>query len=373
MFSAISRNQNAPCVLPNIVERPTATRTILDKKETPTIISPEKEQNNSDDMDLLKQLTSNLSSNCGPFVLLPLSMLKYYLKPDALSGMSGENKSENSMPSSNQIADEDNESMFSEQTTDSSEYEIDTSRSVETSSGGYQQHSPNSTEEQNSSDATKPKNEYPLNRRRLGRKTRNKRQNIRSGSSSLDQRMDYSNLYRTPEDASNVSAFCKVCGDKASIHVHYGGRSCASCRAFFRRSVEAKTRRSGFEYSCKCIEGCIQKQEAICLISKVTRNFCKYCRYLRCQNSAGMSKAWVVSAHMPKVEKNPKALKNETKKDTRKEEEERRVIKPLNTEGFTTPEQLLEHMEQIRDEKKNGWCLPDTKVFKMFQKHFIIL
>ena len=30
---------------------------------------------------------------------------------------------------------------------------------------------------------------------------------------------------------------CKVCGGIASIHVHYGGRSCQSCRAFFRRSV----------------------------------------------------------------------------------------------------------------------------------------
>ena len=85
-----------------------------------------------------------------------------------------------------------------------------------------------------------------------------------------------------------------------------------------------------------------------------------------------MSKAWVVSAHMPKVEKNPKSPKQEAKKETRKEEEERKVIKPLNTEGFSTPEQLLEHMEQIRDEKKNGWCLPDTKVFEMFQKQLII-
>ena len=30
---------------------------------------------------------------------------------------------------------------------------------------------------------------------------------------------------------------CKVCGNKATRHVHYGGRSCQSCRAFFRRSV----------------------------------------------------------------------------------------------------------------------------------------
>ncbi len=30
---------------------------------------------------------------------------------------------------------------------------------------------------------------------------------------------------------------CRVCGDVANDHVHYGGVSCYSCRAFFRRSV----------------------------------------------------------------------------------------------------------------------------------------
>ena len=41
---------------------------------------------------------------------------------------------------------------------------------------------------------------------------------------------------------SNSSKKCKVCGDKESKHVHYGGRSCQSCRAFFRRYVKTFTR-----------------------------------------------------------------------------------------------------------------------------------
>ena len=31
---------------------------------------------------------------------------------------------------------------------------------------------------------------------------------------------------------------CPICGNEASKHVHYGGKACTSCRAFFRRSVQ---------------------------------------------------------------------------------------------------------------------------------------
>ena len=37
---------------------------------------------------------------------------------------------------------------------------------------------------------------------------------------------------------SEASEPCKVCGEMASKFMHYGGRSCQSCRAFFRRTVE---------------------------------------------------------------------------------------------------------------------------------------
>ena len=44
-------------------------------------------------------------------------------------------------------------------------------------------------------------------------------------------------------DTSPNEPFCKVCGDTSSKHSHYGGSSCYSCRAFFRRSVEAASSR----------------------------------------------------------------------------------------------------------------------------------
>ena len=127
-------------------------------------------------------------------------------------------------------------------------------------------------------------------------------------------------------------------------------------------------RRPDFEYKCKCIEGCLHKQEAICLISKVTRNFCKYCRYLRCLNSAGMSKAWVVSANMPRVEKNPKMTKQDNKKEKKKVEE-----KPINecstNEDISAPQQLIQHMAQIENDNKHKWFLPDIKVHRNITKN----
>ena len=39
------------------------------------------------------------------------------------------------------------------------------------------------------------------------------------------------------EEEWKSSNRCGVCGDKASKFIHYGGRSCQICRAFFRRTV----------------------------------------------------------------------------------------------------------------------------------------
>lgn len=75
---------------------------------------------------------------------------------------------------------------------------------------------------------------------------------------------------------------CHVCGDK-STGSHFGGISCESCKAFFRRSVQ----RNRFEdYKCS--------YSGECKMNTNTRKICQFCRYKRCLG-IGMRPKWVLS------------------------------------------------------------------------------
>ena len=89
---------------------------------------------------------------------------------------------------------------------------------------------------------------------------------------------------------------CEVCGDVANDHIHYGARTCYSCRAFFRRSVTA-----GTKYKCA--------QAGDCEITKATRRQCQACRLGKC-SKVGMLPSWV----MTEEEKIEKKVAAETKK-----------------------------------------------------------
>ena len=81
----------------------------------------------------------------------------------------------------------------------------------------------------------------------------------------------------------NMDYMCYVCGEKAGKHSYYGGQVCASCRAFFRRSVQSKY----YEiFQCKF--------EKRCRITLQTRKTCQFCRFKKCLE-AGMKPSWVLS------------------------------------------------------------------------------
>ncbi|KAL6734581.1 hypothetical protein Aduo_005107 [Ancylostoma duodenale] len=68
---------------------------------------------------------------------------------------------------------------------------------------------------------------------------------------------------------------CGVCESPSVSSLHFGGRTCKACAAFFRRTVSMKM-------TYLCVGG-----ERQCRIHFEMRNICRLCRYVRCIH-AGM-------------------------------------------------------------------------------------
>ncbi|XP_011494852.1 PREDICTED: probable nuclear hormone receptor HR3 isoform X5 [Ceratosolen solmsi marchali] len=81
---------------------------------------------------------------------------------------------------------------------------------------------------------------------------------------------------------------CKVCGDKSS-GVHYGVITCEGCKGFFRRSQS-----SVVNYQCPRNKNCI--------VDRVNRNRCQYCRLQKCLR-LGMSRDAVKFGRMSKKQR----------------------------------------------------------------------
>ena len=91
------------------------------------------------------------------------------------------------------------------------------------------------------------------------------------------------NSKQSHNQATAVLNACNVCLEEAGKHCYYGGQSCTSCRAFFRRSVQSG---SWQRYFCT--------KHRNCEIRLKTRKKCQFCRYKACLN-AGMKANWVLN------------------------------------------------------------------------------
>ena len=74
---------------------------------------------------------------------------------------------------------------------------------------------------------------------------------------------------------------CLICGANAGRHIHYGGQSCYSCKAFFRRAVIDNT-----YHNFKCTT-------KTCSIDSKSWRSCKWCRFQKCLAS-GLKPSWVL-------------------------------------------------------------------------------
>jgi hypothetical protein len=88
---------------------------------------------------------------------------------------------------------------------------------------------------------------------------------------------------RLPEVAEphDEEGECLICGANAGRHIHYGGQSCYSCKAFFRRAVIDNTFKN-FKCATK-----------VCSIDSKSWRSCKWCRFQKCLAS-GLKPSWVL-------------------------------------------------------------------------------
>ena len=64
------------------------------------------------------------------------------------------------------------------------------------------------------------------------------------------------------------SMICPVCGDMATSHRHYGGLSCLSCKAFFRRAVTSSNKKEK-----RSVSEILSDKTSINSISKIRPTF----------------------------------------------------------------------------------------------------
>ncbi|XP_075724690.1 vitamin D3 receptor isoform X2 [Rhipicephalus microplus] len=86
-----------------------------------------------------------------------------------------------------------------------------------------------------------------------------------------------------PESGTNKPwppRICGVCGDRAKSY-HFGGISCDSCKAFFRRSVQNES-----HFQCP--------NRGNCRITLASRKSCQACRFAKCL-AIGMEASWVMT------------------------------------------------------------------------------
>jgi hypothetical protein len=128
---------------------------------------------------------------------------------------------------------------------------------------------------------------------------------------------------------------CHVCGDKQTGS-HFGGISCESCKAFFRRSVQ---RNRCLSYKCA--------YNGNCTMNVITRKMCQFCRYNTCLN-IGMKSKWVLSDH-EREQKYGNRRKKKSIIDEDNETQERldEIFNKFGIEAINEQNDLLKNYEKF--------------------------
>ncbi|KAM4539538.1 retinoic acid receptor beta-like isoform 3-T3 [Odontesthes bonariensis] len=137
----------------------------------------------------------------------------------------------------------------------------------------------------------------------------------------------------SPPPPPRVYKPCFVCQDKSSGY-HYGVSACEGCKGFFRRSIQ-----KNMVYTCH--------RDKNCIINKVTRNRCQYCRLQKCF-AVGMSKESVRNDRNKKKKESPKPELAESYELTAEQETIIEKIRKAHQETFPSLCQLGKYTTILR-------------------------
>lgn len=160
-----------------------------------------------------------------------------------------------------------------------------------------------------------------------------------------DLQQDHQTALRPHAQAHLLSSTenCKICGERAARHVHYGAITCFSCRAFFRRSLQNKT---AAKYICR--------RKSTCEINVKTRKNCQYCRYMKCL-AIGMNPNYVLSE-----EERKKRFKKKNNSGEFQAEIERQPAPVPNLGSKSPPDVSLPEPDLRHEEENFNISIPDT-------------
>lgn len=167
---------------------------------------------------------------------------------------------------------------------------------------------------------------------------------------------------------SEVARFCGVCGDVAKSF-HFGGLSCNSCKAFFRRSVENDLY---LQFFC-----CRGRQS--CVITKNNRKTCQHCRMRKCFE-IGMQKRWVMTNEERKAAMKARAEKKSGKhvatdavaasSEAQKDQEQQTSIASLTRESSSNyvPDvsRMTDHMSRAEIKEIEAIVIKYAEAYKQF-------
>uniref|UniRef100_A0A8C3LCM8 Retinoic acid receptor alpha n=1 Tax=Chrysolophus pictus TaxID=9089 RepID=A0A8C3LCM8_CHRPC len=141
----------------------------------------------------------------------------------------------------------------------------------------------------------------------------------------------------SPPPLPRIYKPCFVCQDKSSGY-HYGVSACEGCKGFFRRSIQ-----KNMVYTCH--------RDKNCIINKVTRNRCQYCRLQKCFE-VGMSKESVRNDRNKKKKDVPKTECSESYIITPEVEELIEKVRKAHQETFPALCQLGKYTTNNSSEQR---------------------